>query len=104
MKTSDKPPGLFRLQDKSDDRHIPKDIRSWLVSDATQVTPPIRVGEWVNYRASQGAADAERVTVGLRGKVVAIQGEVASVRWSDSVNGLHRPLSVLLDNLMRVRA
>lgn len=104
MKKPDMPPAFFRLQDRSGDGHTSKDIRSWLMSDATEVTPPIRVGEWVNYRASQGAADAERVTIGLRGKVVAVHGEVASVRWSDSVNGLHRPLSVLLDNLVRVRA
>jgi hypothetical protein len=104
MKRPDMPPVSFRLQDGSGDGHTSKGIRSWLTSDATQVTLPIRVGDWVNYRASQGAADAERGTIGLRGKVVAIHGEEASVRWLDTVNGLHRPLSVLLANLMRVHA
>jgi hypothetical protein len=100
--TPDMPPAFFRLQDRSSDGHTPTN-GPWVESDPTRVMPPIRVGDWVNYLGPQDVASANDANHGMRGKVVAVQGESASVRWLDRVNGLHRPINVSTHNLTPTR-
>jgi hypothetical protein len=63
----------------------------------------INIGDWVWYKGSQGAANAEGATLSQRGQVVGFTGTATLVRWWDPVDGLHPAVPVPVTNLAHVR-
>jgi hypothetical protein len=62
----------------------------------------IKIGDWVWYKGSQGAANAEGAILSRRGRLTALTGITAQVRWWDSENGLRPPETVDRANLVPV--